>query len=64
MNWIEIPAGKYNLIPKEKKRSHCQIELSVRYVKIITGPLVLDNLSDMIISYHICRKGTGLKLHR
>ena len=49
MNWIEIPAGKYNLTPKEKKRSHCQIELNVRYVKIITlspnlrQPLRYDN---------------------
>ena len=30
MNWIEVPAGSYTLIPESKKRSHCQIELSVR----------------------------------
>jgi DNA polymerase delta subunit 1 len=49
MNWIEIPAGKYSLTPNEKKRSHCQIELNVRYAKIITWfpdlrqPLRYDN---------------------
>ena len=30
MNWIEVPAGSYTLAPEAKKRSHCQIELSVR----------------------------------
>lgn len=32
MNWIEVPAGSYKLTPESKKRSHCQIELSVRSV--------------------------------
>ena len=32
MNWIEVPAGKYHLLTHDKKKSHCQIELSVRYV--------------------------------
>lgn len=32
MNWIEVPAGKYKLVTGKKKRSQCQIELSVRFV--------------------------------
>lgn len=31
MNWIEVPAGKYSLLKGKEKKSHCQIELSVRY---------------------------------
>lgn len=31
MNWIEVPAGKYSLLKGNSKKSHCQIELSVRY---------------------------------
>jgi hypothetical protein len=31
MNWIEIPAGKYSLLKGKDKKSHCQIELFVRY---------------------------------
>lgn len=31
MNWIEVPAGKYSLLKGKAKKSHCQIELSVRY---------------------------------
>jgi DNA polymerase delta subunit 1 len=30
MNWIEVPAGKYSLLKGKDKKSHCQIELSVR----------------------------------
>lgn len=37
MNWIEVPAGKYNLLSDKAKRSHCQIEFSVRWV-----PSLLD----------------------
>jgi DNA polymerase elongation subunit (family B) len=32
MNWIEVPAGNYSLVPA--KRSKCQIEISVRYVQL------------------------------
>lgn len=32
MNWIEVPAGKYNILSDNAKRSHCQIEFSVRWV--------------------------------
>lgn len=31
MNWIEVPAGKYKLLTGKNKKSHCQIELNVRY---------------------------------
>ena len=31
MNWLEVPAGKYTLLKGKDKKSHCQIELSVRY---------------------------------
>lgn len=35
MNWIEVPAGKYKLLPMDKKKSHCQLELSVRSVLLL-----------------------------
>ncbi|PSR90586.1 hypothetical protein PHLCEN_2v4879 [Hermanssonia centrifuga] len=35
MNWIEVPAGKYKLL-KEGKRSHCQIEINVRWDQFIS----------------------------
>ncbi|KAI0713808.1 delta DNA polymerase [Earliella scabrosa] len=31
MNWIEISGGKYTLLSEKDKRSHCQIELNVRW---------------------------------
>ncbi|KAI0077717.1 hypothetical protein K474DRAFT_1661299 [Panus rudis PR-1116 ss-1] len=36
MNWIEVPAGKYQLHEGKKKRSRCQIELSVRWDQFIS----------------------------
>lgn len=30
MNWIEAPAGKYDLHVGNKKKSNCQIEISVK----------------------------------
>ncbi|KAF8998547.1 DNA polymerase family B-domain-containing protein [Cyathus striatus] len=36
MNWIEVPAGKYRLIRDKDKRSHCQIELDVRFDDFIS----------------------------
>ncbi|CAL1714984.1 unnamed protein product [Somion occarium] len=36
MNWIEVPAGKYKLVTGKKKRSQCQIELSVRWDDFIS----------------------------
>ncbi|KAH7924149.1 ribonuclease H-like protein [Leucogyrophana mollusca] len=31
MNWIEVPAGNYKLVPAERKLSTCQIEMSMRW---------------------------------
>ncbi|KAA1468795.1 hypothetical protein DENSPDRAFT_834227 [Dentipellis sp. KUC8613] len=36
MNWIEVPAGNYTLIEGNKKKSHCQIELEVKWDKFIS----------------------------
>ncbi|PAV20072.1 delta DNA polymerase [Pyrrhoderma noxium] len=36
MNWVEIPAGKYKLLTPEKKLSHCQIELTVKWDDFIS----------------------------
>ncbi|EPQ56433.1 hypothetical protein GLOTRDRAFT_120926 [Gloeophyllum trabeum ATCC 11539] len=36
MNWIEVPAGKYQLLTGDQKRSNCQIELKVRYDQFIS----------------------------
>ena len=30
MNWIELPAGKYELWTGSKKKSRCQIEVAVK----------------------------------
>ncbi|KAG8908616.1 DNA-directed DNA polymerase delta [Tulasnella sp. 403] len=38
MNWIEIPAGKYDLFSPGRKTSSCQIELNVRYDAFISHP--------------------------
>ncbi|KZT70718.1 hypothetical protein DAEQUDRAFT_162972 [Daedalea quercina L-15889] len=36
MNWIEVPARTYKLTPENKKKSHCQIELTVRWDRFIS----------------------------
>ncbi|KAH9967292.1 DNA polymerase family B-domain-containing protein [Russula dissimulans] len=36
MNWIEVPPGKYTLLKGKEKKSHCQIEFSVRYDQFIS----------------------------
>ncbi|EAU90154.1 delta DNA polymerase [Coprinopsis cinerea okayama7 len=36
MNWIEVPAGAYTMIPPEKKKSTCQIEIDVPYDAFIS----------------------------
>ncbi|PIL25090.1 hypothetical protein GSI_12979 [Ganoderma sinense ZZ0214-1] len=36
MNWIEVPAGKYSILQGKAKKSHCQIELSVRWDNFIS----------------------------
>ncbi|EDR05542.1 uncharacterized protein LACBIDRAFT_251819 [Laccaria bicolor S238N-H82] len=36
MNWIEVPAGKYNIYSPDKKRSTCQLEFGMRYDAFIS----------------------------
>ncbi|KAF9477762.1 hypothetical protein BDN70DRAFT_880775 [Pholiota conissans] len=36
MNWIEVPAGKYKILPQSQKRSTCQLEISLRYDAFIS----------------------------
>ncbi|KAL0580603.1 DNA-directed DNA polymerase delta [Marasmius crinis-equi] len=36
MNWIEVPAGKYKLVPPDKKKSHCQIEIDLKWDDFIS----------------------------
>ncbi|KAH9940939.1 DNA polymerase family B-domain-containing protein [Epithele typhae] len=36
MNWIEVPAGQYELLNGKDKKSQCQIELSVKWDKFIS----------------------------
>ncbi|KAF7770588.1 hypothetical protein Agabi119p4_6562 [Agaricus bisporus var. burnettii] len=38
MNWIEVPPGKYKLVTSQHKRSHCQIELRMRYDAFVSHP--------------------------
>ncbi|EIW79208.1 hypothetical protein CONPUDRAFT_138364 [Coniophora puteana RWD-64-598 SS2] len=38
MNWIEIPAGKYKLVPQKDKKSTCQLELTTRHDSFISHP--------------------------
>jgi hypothetical protein len=65
MNWIEVPAGSYELTTEDAKRSNCQIELSVRCVlsnltlEYVQAFILLDTTS----SSHICPKANGPKSH-
>ncbi|KAJ7035657.1 DNA polymerase family B-domain-containing protein [Mycena alexandri] len=36
MNWIEVPAKKYAMLTGKDKKSHCQLEISVRYDDFIS----------------------------
>ncbi|KIK07783.1 hypothetical protein K443DRAFT_622150 [Laccaria amethystina LaAM-08-1] len=36
MNWIEVPAGKYNIYSSNQKRSTCQLEIGMRYDAFIS----------------------------
>ncbi|KAL5492332.1 POL3 [Sanghuangporus weigelae] len=36
MNWIEVPAGRYNILTGEKKRSQCQLEFNVAWNEFIS----------------------------
>ena len=37
MNWIEVPKGKYTIL-NEGKRSHCQLEIEVRWDQFVSHP--------------------------
>ncbi|KAF9078186.1 DNA polymerase family B-domain-containing protein [Rhodocollybia butyracea] len=36
MNWIEVPAGQYELLSANQKKSHCQIEIKVKWNAFIS----------------------------
>lgn len=36
MNWIEVPAGQYELVPPDRRKSHCQIEIKLRWNAFIS----------------------------
>ncbi|KAJ7223715.1 hypothetical protein C8J57DRAFT_1253427 [Mycena rebaudengoi] len=36
MNWIEIPAGKYSIVPSHQRKSVCQLEVVIRYDEFIS----------------------------
>ncbi|KAF2743478.1 catalytic subunit DNA polymeras-like protein delta [Sporormia fimetaria CBS 119925] len=38
MSWVEVPAGKYNVIPQPQRHSNCQIEASVHFSNLIAHP--------------------------
>ncbi|KAK2465669.1 hypothetical protein APHAL10511_002213 [Amanita phalloides] len=38
MNWIQVPAGKYKIVSEKSKKSHCQLEITMRYDALISHP--------------------------
>ncbi|PNS19261.1 DNA polymerase delta catalytic subunit [Sphaceloma murrayae] len=38
MSWVEVPAGKYHMIPQRDRHSNCQIEAYVHYRDLIAHP--------------------------
>jgi DNA polymerase delta subunit 1 len=38
MSWVEVPAGKYTMIPERERHSNCQIEASVHFGDLIAHP--------------------------
>ncbi|KAJ7918757.1 DNA polymerase family B-domain-containing protein [Mycena leptocephala] len=36
MNWIEVPAKKYTILSGKDKKSHCQLEINVKYDDFIS----------------------------
>lgn len=61
MNWIEVPAGNYTLVPA--KKSKCQIEISVRFVspRNATSARIQWRI-DGTSSFPIRRKANGPRL--
>ncbi|KAF2758969.1 DNA polymerase delta catalytic subunit [Pseudovirgaria hyperparasitica] len=39
MSWVEVPAGKYDMIPSHERQSTCQIEAHVQYRDLIAHPI-------------------------
>ena len=44
MNWVEIPAGKYTITPADSRRSHCQLEVTVRWKSFDSASFHIVNL--------------------
>ncbi|KFA63216.1 hypothetical protein S40285_04923 [Stachybotrys chlorohalonatus IBT 40285] len=42
MSWVEAPASKYQVVPREMRQSNCQIEARVSYVDLIAHHPVGD----------------------
>jgi len=66
MNWIEVPAGKYKIIPEAQKRSTCQLEINVRWGRLLCtfGKRITQSFfADMTHSNHTLRRVTGQKSH-
>lgn len=38
MSWVEVPAGKFHLVPNKDRHSNCQIEATVHYRDVIAHP--------------------------
>jgi DNA polymerase delta subunit 1 len=39
MSWVEVPQGKYEMIPMQQRQSNCQIEAQVHYKDLIAHPV-------------------------
>ena len=37
-SWVELPAGKYSLLPSGAQQSHCQIEAHINFESVISHP--------------------------
>jgi DNA polymerase delta subunit 1 len=55
MNWIEVPAGKYRLVSEKNKSSHCQLEITMRFVLVFPTAfkelICYENRYDAFISH-------------
>ncbi|PFH51036.1 hypothetical protein AMATHDRAFT_75228 [Amanita thiersii Skay4041] len=36
MNWIEVPAGKYKVVSEENRKTHCQLEITMKHDAFIS----------------------------
>lgn len=60
MNWVEAPAGKYEMLTGHEKRSRCQTEI---ILKCVCSELEAD-IAVIPIWYPMLRKGNGYPSHR